>query len=121
MSVHRRKADLADSMIGAEWVLLLVRHEGDIKKLRGLLEDLNGFRRGLQVVSLRFNGRLIGRSSGNVAIRRNDHGQIRKTLFRRTINGEGNFPHFDPPLLCAKHITACGRSAIVRQPTLLSN
>jgi hypothetical protein len=63
------------------------------------LEDLYSCLCDFQAVSLRFSGRLIGRRSSNVAIRRNHHSQIRKTLFRRTVNGEGDFPHFDNPLL----------------------
>jgi hypothetical protein len=80
----------ADYVSGA---LLAFRASG------ALVEDLSGFHRGFQAVSLRFSGRLIRRHSSNFAIRRNHHGQKRKTLFRRTIDGESNFPHFEAPLL----------------------
>jgi hypothetical protein len=85
-----------------------------------LFDAPSGFHRDFQIVSLRFSRRLIGDSSDR-ASRRNDRGQIRKTLFRRIIYGEGNFPHFDTPLLSAKHTTAYGRSATARQSGLFSN
>ena len=63
-----------------------------------------------EVVAMAVHTTLIGHSSDR-ASRRNDRGQIRKTLFRRIIHGEGDFPHFGTPLLSARHITAYGRQA----------
>jgi hypothetical protein len=70
-------------------------------------DDPSDFHREFQAVSLRFSRRPIGHSSDR-ASGRNDRRQIRKALFRRIIYGEGNFPHFDAPLLSAKHSRGAG-------------